>query len=172
MKRMPGTGSIYQRDRVRPDGTPYTRWVAQVSRGPRGKRRIHRRIFATREAAEAAINDQRMFITTRKRITAPIARRFYSHVEREGHPDGCWEWTGYIYPSGYGNFAPGKGETAFAHRFALSMEMGRPLAVAEWALHKCSNRACVRVDPQHVYLGDAKQNSADRWETERKRKAA
>lgn len=52
---MSGEGSVWPRDRKRPDGTTYRRWVAQVSIGGRDDRRIVRRLFRTRAEARDAV---------------------------------------------------------------------------------------------------------------------
>lgn len=52
---MSGEGSIFKRVRRRPDGREYTRWVAQVSEGPRGERRVVRRVCRTQAEARAVL---------------------------------------------------------------------------------------------------------------------
>lgn len=60
---MPGEGSIYRRTRTRPldpehperPAVEYTRWIAQVSYGPRDDRRVVRRVRRTRKEAQAAL---------------------------------------------------------------------------------------------------------------------
>ena len=51
---------------------------------------------------------------------------------------------------------------AKAARVALALE-GRPPGRL-MALHGCDNPPCVRVHPDHVYVGDAAQNMRDRVE--------
>ena len=53
--RAGGEGSLYRRTRLRPDGTTYTRWVAQISLGGRDERRIVRRICETKAEAKDAL---------------------------------------------------------------------------------------------------------------------
>lgn len=52
---MSGDGSIYHRDRRRPNGETYRRWVAQVSFGGRDDRRIVRRTCRTKAEAREAL---------------------------------------------------------------------------------------------------------------------
>lgn len=52
---MAGEGAIYRRTRTGPDGRPYTRWMAQVSIGPRGQRRQITRVARTRTEAKALL---------------------------------------------------------------------------------------------------------------------
>lgn len=56
-RRMSGDGSVYKRTRTRPNGQTYTRWIAQVSVGPRSERRLVRRVFRTRTEARDALSD-------------------------------------------------------------------------------------------------------------------
>ena len=159
------------RERTRPDGTPYTRWVAQVSIGPRERRRVVRRVCRTREEAEAALRElpAKALVRRQRGFAVPeVVTRFYSHVSKDPHPKGCWEWIAYRYPTGYGHFTR-EGKSGYSHRVALEMTLGRPLDPGEWALHKCDNTACVRVDPEHVYLGSAADNARDRRKVETSR---
>lgn len=54
---MSGEGSLYRRERTRPSGQVYVRWIAQVSYGPRHERRIVRRVRRTRAEAKAALEE-------------------------------------------------------------------------------------------------------------------
>jgi integrase len=54
---MSGDGSIYKRQRTRPNGETYTRWVAQASFGGRADRRIVRRVCRTRAEARAQLEE-------------------------------------------------------------------------------------------------------------------
>jgi integrase len=63
---MSGEGSIFPRDRKRPDGTTYRRWVAQASSGGRDDRRVTRRLFVSKAEARAALA-QLMATTTQSR---------------------------------------------------------------------------------------------------------
>lgn len=54
---MSGEGSLYKRTRTSPDGSEYTRWIAQASFGPRNDRRVVRRVRWTRKEAKAALDE-------------------------------------------------------------------------------------------------------------------
>lgn len=54
---MSGDGSLWARDRVGASGRTYRRWVAQVSIGGRGERRIVRRLFRTKAEAREALGE-------------------------------------------------------------------------------------------------------------------
>lgn len=54
---MSGEGGLFKRTRKHPDGTEYTRWIAQVSYGPRHDRRVVRRVRPTKREAKAALDE-------------------------------------------------------------------------------------------------------------------
>lgn len=90
---------------------------------------------------------------------ARIEGLFWSHVRRcDG--DGCWAWDMQPNAYGYSRLKVAR-RTYTAHRLALAINLGRPLAPGEQANHGCDNRSCVRVGPGHIYLGDQKRNIAD-----------
>lgn len=70
--------------------------------------------------------------------------RFWDKVERR--EDGCWQWTGAIVPSGYGQKWDGF-KVVPAHRWAYQQFVGRIPADLHLD-HLCRNRACV--NPEHL----------------------
>lgn len=87
----------------------------------------------------------------------PVAR---FRVSYEVNPDtGCWEWTGWIHPKGYGVLPMGgKSKKVRAHRFSWEVHFG-PIPDGMDVLHRCDNRKCCY--PDHLFLGDDAANAQD-----------
>ena len=87
----------------------------------------------------------------------PALGRFQSKwVEAD---TGCWEWQAYIAPEGYGQFMiDPKSRQIGAHRAAWLLFCGE-IPEGKMVLHKCDNKICV--NPDHLYIGDAKKNAKD-----------
>lgn len=92
-----------------------------------------------------------------------IIDRFWSKVDVKGEDD-CWQWHGTImHPrgkhgrGGYGNIYVNGGKM-LAHRLSWVIANGS-IPEGLWVLHTCHNRACV--NPTHLYVGTAKDNTRD-----------
>lgn len=74
---------------------------------------------------------------------------------------GCWNWTGYRDPKGYGQidrrYIPGLG-WLLAHRVMYELSIG-PIPPRMLVLHKCDNPSCI--NPEHLATGTPKDNSRD-----------
>lgn len=85
----------------------------------------------------------------------PIEQRFWSKVDKTAE---CWLWIAGKSKAGYGYFGTEKGIEK-AHRVAYRFAYG-DFDPSYWVLHRCDNPPCVR--PDHLFLGDAKDNAVDR----------
>jgi hypothetical protein len=71
---------------------------------------------------------------------------------------GCWLWSGRHDDKGYGRGHFHNQSIQLAHRYSYLIFKANPGALC--VLHKCDNPACV--NPDHLYLGDQRQNNIDR----------
>lgn len=79
----------------------------------------------------------------------------------KSNADGCWLWTGYIRPGGYGEAYFGQKPNRvrlLAHRAVYEAFVGDP--AGKVVCHRCDNPGCVRVD--HLFLGTIADNTRDR----------
>lgn len=78
-------------------------------------------------------------------------------TERKVTESGCWEWTTYKTPLGYGR-AHINGKLQLVHRAAYEYYVG-PFDKSLFVCHKCDNPSCF--NPDHLFLGTAQDNVDD-----------
>lgn len=83
------------------------------------------------------------------------AERFWTRVEKT---DGCWLWTGFRTPTGYGRCGFDGRTGLVATRVAWELTNG-PIAPGLVVRHRCHNPPCVR--PDHLLLGTQAENILD-----------
>lgn len=91
-----------------------------------------------------------------------LQERFEANVSKS---DGCWEWTGYRDPNGYGRLNVGL-KPVLAHRISWQLNRHK-LKGSQFVLHKCDNPPCVR--PDHLFIGSQADNLADKMRKKRHR---
>lgn len=75
--------------------------------------------------------------------------------------DGCWEWIGKRFKNQYGSITHSNlGEFSYhlAHRISYELFVKAP-PITLMVLHRCDRPWCV--NPEHLFLGTAKDNSDD-----------
>jgi hypothetical protein len=96
-----------------------------------------------------------------------VQSRFEAKFVKE--ESGCWRWIAGMrnkrYP--YGNIVH-KRKTYFAHRFAYELYIGK-IPEGMLVCHHCDNPSCV--NPDHLFLGTVKDNTADMLKKGRQVKA-
>jgi hypothetical protein len=75
------------------------------------------------------------------------ARGFWSRVDQSRGADGCWPWTAYVNPDGYGVAVVARFANRRAHRVAYELVVG-PIPAGYEIDHRCLNRACC--NPAHL----------------------
>jgi len=84
----------------------------------------------------------------------PLSREKIESLSESCPTTGCWLWTGFIHPSGYGSVRDGK-KNDLAHRASYRMFKGFIPAGTE-INHLCNNKSCV--NPIHLEAVSHQEN--------------
>ena len=90
-------------------------------------------------------------------VTSELVRRFEEKYVKAD--SGCWEWTASKAGKGYGQIKlPRQRRQIYAHQLSYLIHKGE-IPKGRYICHTCDNPGCV--NPDHLFLGTAKDNLQD-----------
>lgn len=110
-------------------------------------------------AEKARLARRRRGLRKAGRKMLPPIERFWTLALPEPN-SGCWIWTGFLLPNGYGRFGGGGkyGPTLLAHRFSYEHFVG-PIGDGYEVHHTCQTRCCV--NPEHLRTVTHREHMAE-----------
>lgn len=126
----------------------------------------------TRDALESSFRNAAISGRPGSATTSPEERIARSFVPEPN--SGCWLWTGTVGNNGYGRIQVGSrrdgtGKSAPAHVISYLIHRG-PVPEGHFVCHRCDTPTCV--NPDHLFVGTAKDNNDDARRKGRSKAAA
>ncbi len=100
-------------------------------------------------------------------LARPLSERFLKFFT-PGKPDACWPWTGPMHRA-YGVITDDHLRQVLAHRVSYERVHG-PVPKGLNVCHRCDNPPCV--NPAHLFVGTAADNTADMVHKDRQAKGS
>lgn len=110
--------------------------------------------------ANAVHNHARILGQAHRRKNRTLEQRFSDFISPEPN-SGCWLWDGAYDRKGYGQLRVAiKGSASLRYATHIALELaGRPVPPGFLACHHCDVKSCV--NPSHLFIGTAQQNTDD-----------
>lgn len=122
----------------------------------------HKKGYSQRKIAKMLGKNRDTIQRWMKRLEIPVSNANDPETvlrtrHKKNEDSGCWEYTGYIHDTGYGEVSIQQ-ESRRTHRLAYETWVGE-IPPDAWVLHKCHNKKCI--NPDHLYVGDVRDNVQD-----------
>jgi hypothetical protein len=93
-------------------------------------------------------------------VRGSLEERFWFHVVKGRNKNACWQWKGYVLPTGYAQIQMGGlgSSHILVHRLSYEIHCG-PIPKGMIVMHSCDNPSCA--NPRHLSLGTHLDNMQD-----------